>query len=305
MQLGAPLVEAKLRRRAFQQQMHRDQAQRAFEANQRDADRLLARDRLKQQLTHDLTQREADRSHKTSEREAGQAFSSAENEKQRFNDRLDQMLKDIAANERMGKTFEHQSNLAKSAQEARSRLSKQESDQAVERSKLPTNADKMMDRFQKSYVESKQIETMLNNPSILSVMDPDERREKEARYLALRSELQMLAAAQNKVVQEGDFGVYNSLMPNLFGEAPADLSDPVVTPTRPVQPSFGVVTQANDMGQTVPVAVIDRTTGVIDRSQFGGGGAATQAVSPPAPGESAGGDFIGDTIDTFLLNGPH
>ena len=233
MQLGAPLVEAQLRKRAFQRQLQRDKEQREFEA-----EKLLARHAQERRL-----------------QESGQDAASALAKH-----------RETGLTNRHSDTIKAQANLASASRDQRDRFHKDSMALAERRLEEDSKSEleKRTESLGKLFKKRRDYEVQLKDPTVVTQMIADgSYNDVVSQYEATDAGLQVYGQALDMAVKEADFGSLQSLLGALEQhEAPVPQRLFEDKPPRPLRGNFRPV---NDIMGNVTGA-FDANTGNVVRA---------------------------------------
>lgn len=267
MQLGAPLVEAQLRKRAFQRQLQRDKEQREFEA-----EKLLARHAQERRLQE-------------SSQDAASALA-----KQR----------EDGLSSRHSDTIKAQAKLASDSRDQRDQFHKDNMALAKRRLEEDSKSEleKRTDALGKLFKKRRDYEVQLNDPTVVTQMIADgSYNDVVSQYEATDAGLQVYGQALDMAVKEADFGSLRSLLGALsLHETPVpqrvfeDKPRPSRGNFRPVNDIMGNVTGAFDAntGNVVQAGQLNPATPVQTApSGYFGSTAPNPAPIPQNPQQQA------------------
>ena len=301
MQLGAPFVEAQLRKREFQRQsalQARDQANRSNDAA---ANRVLSRQLSKDKIAAAESRLDKELAAKATgqDKEIG---ADASNLKAQIASAEAQLSKKILAN-----AFEGDENRDARALEgvenrgAQALLSAAQIESADQRHANQLAFDsqskysRLVDSFTKANLEKDDLTTKLESPGYWSNF-PDQARKDRARLTAIMDASTMAATAADVSIKKGGMSAFNEA-DELFNAKDAGTLTQI-PPREPRTNNLGFQANQNVMGEVI--SVTDRNTGAV--RPVGDPAASFGVITPPVAGGSAGGSGAGVSVSEDPLN---
>jgi len=214
MRLGAPLVEAKLRKREFERQRELAKDERKFRKGENDADRRLRQRLAKDELKQRLLDRQARTSASDADRKLREQLSMAELEQRLFDRQARTSASDADRTQR-----ENIANLQNQLTRTRMRQDQKQFDEQMqfrrdESAKSPM--DSWVDGLTGYFNKAAEYQEALANPNLSS----EERRLFGARLTAINTVLEKSEIGLNKAMNDGQLDVALTVGDSFFSPRP-------------------------------------------------------------------------------------